>query len=210
MKYIDLGLISYDQALKLQLQAVDEVRTTGKSIVFFLEHPPVITMGRNSSLNHLLIEKKRLHALGVELIKSSRGGDITCHFPGQLVVYPVTPLPKIAGGIRCFFHSLEHAVINTLKKYDITSFRQPDHSGVFTDRGKIASIGIGVKRWVSYHGLALNVCSDLKLFDLINPCGHKGQQMTSIGLELRANKPDMQMIKRDMYLEMKKITVSCS
>ena len=201
MIFNDLGLISYNNALDIQLRAVHEVLQGNDERVFLLEHYPVITLGRNHSREGLLVDVRDLHEQGIELVQSSRGGSITCHFPGQLVVYPVVRITKQAGGIRAFFNKLEQAVINLLDKYNIKSARSPKMAGVYTSNGKIASMGIAVKKWVSYHGIALNLGRDLRLFEYINPCGSAHVKMTSIHKELKSEYPDMAELKNNFCQE---------
>jgi len=201
MNFHDLGLISYDKALTVQLRAVDNVLQGGAEQVFLLEHYPVVTLGRNQSMANLLKSEDSLRSEGIQLVRSSRGGDITCHFPGQLVIYPVMRIAGRPGGIRTFFHNLEQVVINVLFFYGINSWRRSGRAGVFTLNGKISSMGIAVKKWVSYHGIALNLHQDLGLFDCINPCGFKGMSMTSVHLELEAYYPDMDTLKNDFCRE---------
>ena len=201
MIFQDLGLIAYDEALRVQLGAVDRVLKGGDEQVFLLEHYPVITLGRNQSRANLLQSEDSLRAEGVQLVRSFRGGDITCHFPGQLVIYAVMRMAKRPGGIRTFFHNLEQVVINVLYGYGIDSGRQSGRAGVFTSKGKIASMGIAVRKWVSYHGIAVNLQQDLSFFKYINPCGLKQVKMTSVHRELEAEYPDMDKLKKDFCRE---------
>ncbi|WP_456325575.1 lipoyl(octanoyl) transferase LipB [Desulfonauticus submarinus] len=196
MRVIDLGIISYKQCLELQLKTLAEVQAGQEDTLFVLEHFPVITFGRNGGEENLLFNKKELQNKGVELVKSSRGGNITCHFPGQVVVYPIFRLGKRKGGVKKFFFDLEEVVIQVLKGYDIEANRIEGLSGVFVKEKKICSIGIGVKRWISYHGLALNVYSDLSLFKFINPCG-LNREMTAIHLESE-KKTTIKEVKKDL------------
>ena len=201
MIFNDLGLISYNEALEIQLEAVHEVLQGNDERVFLLEHYPVITLGRNQSREGLLVDAKHLYGQGIKLEQSSRGGDITCHFPGQLVVYPVVRIAKQVKGISVFFNKLEQLVINLLGKYNVKSARLQGMAGVYTNNGKIASMGIAVKKWVSYHGIALNLGRDLSLFDYINPCGFAHVRMTSIHRELKSDCPDMATLKNDFCQE---------
>jgi lipoyl(octanoyl) transferase len=201
MNYNDLGLAAYDDALAVQLGAVEEALQGGEEQVYLLEHYPVITLGRNHSSSNLLADEDLLRSKNIQLIKTSRGGDITCHFPGQLVVYPVMRMEKRPGGIKFFFHSLEQVVINLLSHYNIDSWRVEGMTGVFTRGGKIASMGIAVKKWISYHGIALNLARDLSLFEYINPCGLKKVNMTSVHRELNSEHPDMKSLKNDFCRE---------
>ncbi|WP_022660768.1 lipoyl(octanoyl) transferase LipB [Paucidesulfovibrio longus] len=183
MNVIDLGLISYQQALELQLQTHADVLAGGEPTLFLLEHRPVITLGRQGGLANLHVPEAFLRERGIELARTTRGGNITCHFPGQLVGYPILPVEKRPGGLKQLFFDIEESVIRTAARFDVAARRREGHPGVWTDKGKLCSIGIAVKKWVSYHGLALNVSSDTTLFDLITPCGIQGARPTSLSAE---------------------------
>jgi lipoyl(octanoyl) transferase len=205
MKIIDLGLIDYDAALQIQLKTLDRVIAGEEdNILFLLEHYPVITLGRNGGLENLLVDKTTLGRKGIKVVKTSRGGNITCHFPGQLVFYPIFKLERKKGGIKSFFYELEEVVIQVLKKYEISAERIENKAGVFVAGKKIASMGIGVRKWVSYHGVALNLVNDLSLFDFITPCGLVGVEMTSIHREREDVYPDMSKLKEDIAHEFRK------
>lgn len=205
MNIKDLGLIEYDKALRIQLDTLERViAKEEKDTLFLLEHPPVITFGKNGGFENLLVDEEFLHQKGVQLVKTSRGGNITCHFPGQLIIYPVFRLDKRAGGIKRFFYDLEEIIINVLKNYKLQAERIPGSTGVFVGGRKIASMGIGVRKWVSYHGVALNLVNDLSLFDFITPCGLVGVEMTSIHKERGDIYPDMSKLKEDIVYEFRK------
>lgn len=205
MDFTDLGLISYDEAAALQEDAVRSVLKGNAEQVFLLEHYPVITLGRNHSRTNLLVSEDYLWSKQIQLVKTSRGGDITCHFPGQLVVYPVMRMEKKPGGLKTFFYSLEQTLINLLSIYGIKSFRTQGRPGVYTKNGKIASIGIAVKKWVSYHGIAINLGRDLSLFEYVTPCGLEGVSMSSVHGELKADHPDMDSLKKEFCRQFKEI-----
>lgn len=193
----DLGMIRYEQAQDLQLKAVQDVLAGGPERIFLLEHYPVITLGRNHCTKNLLGDSAELEARGVEVVQSTRGGDITCHFPGQLVVYPVMRLKNRPGGLKDFFVFLELVIISLLKRYSITGQTIEGRPGVFVEGRKICSMGTAVRRWISYHGLALNLGRDIDLFKYINPCGYTDMRMTSIHLETKGSEPDMEQLKKD-------------
>ncbi|MEF2145204.1 MAG: lipoyl(octanoyl) transferase LipB [Desulfovibrionaceae bacterium] len=183
MNVIDLGLINYQDALEIQLRTHAEVLAGGKPTLFLLEHPPVITLGRQGGIDNLHVPEAFLRERGVELVATTRGGNITCHFPGQLVGYPILPVDKRPGGLKQLFFDIEESVIRTAMRFGVTAQRRQGHPGVWTGRGKLCSIGIAVKKWTTYHGLALNVSSDTTLFDLITPCGIQGARPTSLSSE---------------------------
>jgi len=181
----DLGLIGYAQAETIQLETLDKV-TSGQcdNTLFLLEHPKVITLGRQGGAENLHVDESFLAARGIELARTARGGNITCHFPGQLVAYPIWRVEKRPGGMRRFFHDMEAAVIATCAAFGVETVRRPGHPGVWVDESrKICSMGIGVRRWVTYHGLALNVGRDLSLFGMITLCGIEGAKPTSLSAE---------------------------
>ncbi|MDQ7031331.1 MAG: lipoyl(octanoyl) transferase LipB [Desulfonauticus sp.] len=203
MKVIDLGLINYQDCLEIQKKYLEEVYLGGENVLLVLEHFPVITFGRHGGEENLLVRVDQLNSRGIQIVKSSRGGNITCHFPGQLVAYPIFRIGKRKGGLKQFFFDLEEVVIRVLKKYQIKGERIAGLSGVFVNKKKICSIGIGVWHWISYHGLALNVLEDISLFGVINPCG-LGCEMTSMHLE-SSFKPDLKTIKQEVIDEFKAI-----
>jgi lipoyl(octanoyl) transferase len=185
MKIIDLGLIDYEKAEALQLETLAAV-TDGQAenTVFLLEHPKVITLGRQGGAENLLMDTSLLAAQGIAVAQTTRGGNITCHFPGQMVAYPIWRVEKRPGGMRKFFHDMEKAVIGTCAHFGVKTVRRPGHPGVWVDEvKKICSMGIGVRRWVTYHGLALNVGPDVSLFNAITLCGIQGAVPTSLSKE---------------------------
>jgi lipoyl(octanoyl) transferase len=200
MRVVDLGVISFADALALQEAAVAEVLAGGEERLFILEHTPVVTFGRHGGEAFLRFSPDQLRSQGIEVAKASRGGSVTCHFPGQAVIYPVMRLSGRPGGLKQFFFDLEQTGIDALAGLGIGAARFPGRPGVWVGPRKIASVGIGVKRWVSYHGLALNVGPDLSLFSMITACGLPGVEMTSAAKELEnlgrpAEEADVQRIK---------------
>lgn len=183
MKIVDLGRISYAEAEALQLERVAEVRGGAEDTLYLLEHDPVVTIGRHGGAENLLLGERLLADRGVALHRSARGGLATCHFPGQLVVYFVLRLDRRPGGVRGFFQDMQEAAVATAKKFGVQARVRPDFPGAWVEDRKLCSVGAAVRRWVSYHGLALNVGPDLSLFDLITPCGIQGVRMTSLSCE---------------------------
>lgn len=185
MNIVDLGLISYKDAEALQLETLQAVIDGRKeNTLFLLEHPKVITYGRQGGGENLHVSEAFLAEQGIEAAQTTRGGNITCHFPGQLVGYPIWRVAKRPGGMRQFFHDMEQAVIDTCAHFGIECIRRKGHPGVWVDETrKICSMGIGVRKWVTYHGLALNVGSDVSLFNLITLCGIQGATPTSMSAE---------------------------
>jgi len=195
MKVIDLGLIEYSDAESLQKKIHQEVYLNKQDDTLLLcEHYPVITKGRTSHLENILASKDLLRAKGIGLADTDRGGDVTIHLIGQLVVYPIVNLKRFKPDIRWFLRTLEDIIINLLNYYQINAARIEGFRGVWVGSKKIASIGIAVRHWITYHGIALNVNCDLDKFSLIRPCG-LNIKMTSISQILRRN-IDMSEIKQ--------------
>jgi lipoyl(octanoyl) transferase len=190
-----LGRVAYGPALLLQEEAVRR-RRGGESVdqLLLLEHPPVVTLGRGAREENLRIGREALQARGVEVHEIARGGDVTYHAPGQLVGYLVVDLRRRGGrpDLHGFLRDVEAALISALGGLGIGGRRVEGRTGVFVDTAevasgpdrKIASIGVGVRQWVTYHGFALNVTTDLSGFDLIVPCGLHDVEMTSVEREL--------------------------
>src|SRR5438552_3618910 len=178
---IEAGLVPYREALEWQ-RSLAEARIEGRlgrDVILLLQHPPVVTLGRNARAGHVR-EARDLPVFEVE-----RGGDVTFHGPGQLVGYPILDLGGYRRDLHWYLRTLEQALIDALAELDIPAERKPGYTGVWTRGGdrKIASIGVHVKQWVTWHGFALNVTTDLSHFDRIVPCGNAGVVMTSIQRE---------------------------
>jgi lipoyl(octanoyl) transferase len=193
MDIIDLGLVRHAEAEAIQLRRLPLV-AEGRGHPVPAGAPPHHHLGRRRSEN-LLAGEAALAAQGIPLVQTSRGGNITCHFPGQLVAYPVFRVSARPGGLRRFFFDLEEVVIRTLSGFGLEAGRSQGRPGVWVGPRKIASIGIGVRRWTSYHGLSLNVGRDLSLFRLITLCGLPDAEPTSLHRELRDESISMQEIK---------------
>lgn len=194
MRIVNLNTISYTEALAIQNECLSEVRQGAENTLFLLEHTPVITFGRNGGEEHLHIAPETIRAWGVDVVKSTRGGNITCHFPGQLVAYPIFRIDKRPGGLRQFFYDLEEVAIQTAAFFGVLAHRQEGRPGVWIENRKLCSIGIGVSHWVSYHGFALNVKHDLSLFEQITLCGLPDATATSLEREC-AQTLSMQEVK---------------
>jgi lipoyl(octanoyl) transferase len=153
-------------------------------LLILLEHPPVITLGRNSNRENLLWTNETLQAQGIDCVSTRRGGDITLHSPGQLVGYPIVDLNYYQRDLHRFLRSLEKVLICTLADFGLSGQPLSGKTGVWIDGRKIASIGIAVRRWISYHGFALNIDNELAAFESIVPCGLSDVAMTSMSEEL--------------------------
>lgn len=188
LQIIQAGTVAYADALAWQRQLADD-RIAGRlphDVLLLLEHPPVLTLGRNSHAAHVREPE------GIEVFEVERGGDVTFHGPGQLVGYPIIDLKDYKQDLHWYLRTLEQALIDALALLEIPAARNPGLTGVWTRGGgrKIASIGIHVKQWVTWHGFALNVTTDLAHFERIVPCGIQGVAMTSVLQELGAGSQD--------------------
>ena len=182
---VQLGRMGYAEALELQ-RDIARRRISGdipQDVLLLVEHPPVVTLGRSSKQKNLISSPEFLASRGVELFEVERGGDVTFHGPGQLVGYPIFDLKRHRQDLHWYLRSVEEALIRTIGEYGIPGERSTGYTGVWTKGRKIASIGVHARDWVTWHGFALNVTTDLSFFDLIVPCGIAGVEMTSIAKE---------------------------
>ena len=176
------GLTDYGEALELQRELA-RARIRGDladDVLILLEHPRVITLGRGARAVNVTAPRELLAEQGIQVVNVERGGDVTYHGPGQLVGYPIIDLTRHKQDLHWYLRRLEDVVIGTLAAYGIAGARLPGFTGVWVGERKIASIGVHVTRWVTFHGVALNVSTNLADFDLIGPCGIEAVQMTSI------------------------------
>lgn len=180
-RVINLGVVPYEDAFALQKRAVECLQTgEGDDVLYLLEHPHVITVGRNADGQAITADPAMLARRNVNVVETDRGGDVTYHGPGQLVGYPLLSLETGRQDIRRYVFDLEESLIRTLDDFGIAARRDQENRGVWTDSGKIASLGVRVSRWVTSHGFALNVSTDLSYFGLMNPCGIAGCRMVSM------------------------------
>jgi lipoyl(octanoyl) transferase len=186
LRILRVGRVPYDDALALQMNLV-ELRARGEidDAILLLEHPPVITLGRRANPSNVLARESDLEARGIAVRRVGRGGDVTYHGPGQLVGYWIVSLGRWNDSVGRFVHAIEETLIRALAVFGIEGIRVPKLTGVWCripghEPEKIASIGVGIRRWISYHGFALNVTTDLSWFDAIVPCGLVGKRMTSM------------------------------
>jgi lipoyl(octanoyl) transferase len=196
----DLGRRSYDEVLELQrrLCRARQTGVTTEDLLLFVEHEPVVTLGRGTKETSLPLSPEGIRERGVAVFEVERGGDVTFHGPGQLVGYPILDLTFHKQDLHWYLRAVEEALIDALASLGIPAERNPGLTGVWTDGRKVASIGIHVKQWVTFHGFALNVSTDLDFFDLIVPCGIEGVTMTSIARELGSSaQPNLMTATRD-------------
>lgn len=194
----DLGLADYREVLILQ-QQLNRQRQAGEigDTVLIVEHPPVITLGARRSANKLLIETAELAQGGIDVVEIRRGGGTTAHNPGQLVFYPILNLQRLGLGISEYIRTLEAIGIDLLAWAGVTCGRRKGFPGLWVRERKIASVGVRVSRFVTYHGMAINICNDLSLFDAMIPCGLDGVEMTSVENEI-GRSCDMDPIKKQL------------
>jgi lipoyl(octanoyl) transferase len=206
--FTDLGKMDYKEAWDYQLQLFnDKILQKSENVkpihdLLFVEHPHVYTFGKSAEKQNLLVSPAMLNHLGASVYEIERGGDITYHGPGQLVAYPIFDLESLNIGVKKFVANIELAIINTLKTFGIESEVIPDRIGVWIEKGgkrerKIAAIGIKCSKYVTMHGLALNVSTDLTMFQQIVPCGILDKEVTSIEKELNG-KIDMNDVKNEL------------
>lgn len=176
MVFTDLGMIGYHEALRAQERLVTEVLEGAEETLLVLEHPGVYTIGAGGSLANLLDPK-------LQALRVNRGGDVTYHGPGQLVGYPILDLSRRGRDLHRYLRFLEEFLVQLAAALDVPGFTVPGRTGVWTGQGKIASIGVGVRRWISMHGFSLNVSADTSPFDLINPCGMTHCPISSLARE---------------------------
>ncbi len=182
LQVCDLGLISYAEALARQQDLVQRRHEDHQTpnTVLIVEHPPVITLGARASENRLLVEPGELERRGITLVQVRRGGGTTAHNPGQIVFYPILRLKGLRLGVNEYIRSLESVGIALLQSVGVSAERRKGYPGLWIDGRKIASIGVQVKRWITMHGMAINVNNDLSIFEAMVPCGIDGVRMTSV------------------------------
>ena len=183
----DIGIYSWDGAFALQERLVAARKAGGiDDVLLFCEHPHVITLGRSANRRNLLASEHVLRQKGVELRETNRGGDITYHGPGQIVGYPILNLDRIRRDVHWYVRTLEEAMMRASAEFGVTAYRIPGKTGIWIEspggvpEEKLAAIGVHISRWISSHGFAYNVSTDLRYFDLIIPCGITDRKATSL------------------------------
>ncbi len=184
-------------AIKLENRDREEQKPT-PNYFLFTEHPHVYTLGKSGDVNNLLLNEKQLKEKGITFFKSNRGGDITYHGPGQVVGYPIIDLDNFFPDIHIYMRKLEEVIILTIAEYGLKGERSEGETGVWLDVGtpfvrKICALGVRTSRWVTMHGFALNVTTDLGFFDHIIPCGIRGKAVTSLEVELGKKLPHQEV-----------------
>ena len=193
-----LGRMRYGEALRLQRELV--ARRLAREIpdtLLLLEHEPVVTLGKVARAEHVLVDRERLATLGVEIFETDRGGDVTFHGPGQIVGYPIVDLNELRRDVKWYLEQLEEVMIRTCARYGVEASRRPGMTGAWVGAEKIGAIGVRVERWVTSHGFAFNVATDLASFGLIVPCGLRGEGVTSLSARL-CRGLDLERVTRDV------------
>lgn len=200
---LNLGERSYADVLAFQRDAAAR-RISGEldqDLLILVQHPPVVTLGRKKADNKLPVTEDYLRSRGIKLFEVERGGGVTFHGPGQLVGYPIFDLQRHKLDLHWYLRQVEEALIHTLANYDITAERNAGFTGVWTGGRKIASIGVHAKNWVTWHGFALNVTTDLSYFNIMTPCGIDGVVMTSVREEQPGRPVTVDQVANDAAAE---------
>lgn len=178
---LDLGLVDYEESYRIQKELVSKKKLGEiEDSVIIAEHPPVFTIGRTGRRENLLVSEEAIRKDNIKFLKVDRGGDITFHGPGQIVIYPIIDLKNRGKDLHRYLRDLEEVLIGFLKEYSVSGDRLKDRTGVWAGGRKIAFIGIAATDWITYHGLSLNIDVDLKYFSMIRPCGLKGVEVTAL------------------------------
>ena len=195
-----LGIVDYLEARELQLALLEKIHAGAEpNTMLLLEHPHVYTKGRLSKQTDVLLPEEDLAAKGIPVYETDRGGQVTYHGPGQLVVYPIINLREWGGPVK-YVRALEQVVIATLAEMGITAYCESGNTGVWTDQGKIAAIGVKISRGIAFHGLALNVNTDISLYQNIIPCGIADRSVTSMAAIL-GEPVDLELVRYGMVYQ---------
>ena len=203
---IDIPAMGYGEAWNLQgrLVAARKDKTIDTDVILFLEHPPVFTLGNRGGLNNLTVSESFLEKAGIPVIQVERGGDITFHGPGQLVVYPIIDLRGARLTVVDYIENLEQVMIRAVADWGINAVRHPMNRGVWVGNNKLGSVGIAIRRGIAFHGMALNVNLSLRPFGWINPCGLQDTRMTSLEREL-SRKVLMNQVRQSVKYHLKAV-----
>lgn len=196
LEILNLGNMRYKKAYELQLELIKK-RAAGEipDTLILVEHPPVFTIGSSGTDEHISVSRDFLESSGIEVFETNRGGDITYHGPGQIVAYPILNLKEHKQDLHWLLRQYEEVTIRLLEKYGITARRIDGLTGVWVGDEKITAIGVGVRRWVSYHGFAFNVNPNLEHFSYIIPCGIRDKGVTSLS-KLQGEEMDMDEMRK--------------
>ena len=181
MRIIDLGITDFLEAYKFQIELIEKIsKGISEDTLLIAEHKSVITIGRKGSWGNIFKSREYLSSRGIDILNVDRGGDVTYHAPGQLIAYPIFRLEDEGRSIHRFLQFLEEIGCHFLHQFGLTAAVKPGLRGIWVDDKKVGSIGIGIKKWVTYHGLAININIDLEPFSFIRPCGIEGVEITSV------------------------------
>ena len=217
LNVLSLGKYDYEKSLQLQFDLLKKRQESKiEDTLILVEHPHVITLGKNAHKENILVSGEHLKKNGIDLVEINRGGDVTYHGPGQIVGYPIINIKEKKMGIKDFVYKLEEVFIELLnEKHGIIALRDDINNGVWVDNNKIVALGLAVKRWVTMHGFAFNVSTDLNFFNLIVPCGVQGRGVTTIE-KLTGKEVNFEQEKSDLlryftdifnYTSIKEITI---
>ena len=189
--------VSYQSALKMQMEAFEKVKNKEcKGVILILQHLPTFTIGTGGGWDNLLYPVDFFDSQKIDIIETKRGGNITFHGPGQIVMYPILDLTELNKDVHWYIQCLEECVIGVLRQYGISGSRKPEHRGVWVDDLKISAVGVAIKHWITFHGLSFNINVDKKYFDWINPCGIKEFGICS--LEDYVMNPDIDKVSNQL------------
>lgn len=185
--FIDLGIMEYKRALELQIKTLESKidQPLSQDRIFFVEHPPVFTLGKRGGDENLMVSRELLNIRGIDLVQADRGGNITYHGPGQAVLYPIVDLEAKRMGVKDFVWGLEEIMKQTALDFNVEAGRDSLNHGLWVGNAKIGSVGLCIKKGISFHGLAMNINLDLEPFSWINPCGLSHISVTSVQNELK-------------------------
>ena len=198
MWWVDLGLLSYREGffeIHQRVITAKREKRLQEDLLFFQQYHPVITYGRGGGREHLLLPLKEYAARGIDIYPVNRGGNVTYHGPGQLVISPIIDMDNLGLGLHRYIAGLEEVIIRVLAQYGITATGGSQYTGVWVGNAKIAALGIGFRRRIVFHGVALNVAPDLEPFQLIVPCGLEGRAVTSMA-QLLGREPDIIKVRQ--------------
>ncbi len=201
--FIDLNILEYKRALDLQIQTLNAKIDNAliKDQIFFVEHPSVFTLGKRGGEENLSVSRDFLNSKDIDVVQTNRGGNITYHGLGQAVMYPIVDLEKNKIGVKNFVHGLEEIMKQTAADFGIDANRDERNHGLWVKNSKIGSVGISIKKGISFHGLAMNINPDLEPFSWINPCGLTNVSMTSVEKEMTKSESGLNSTDNTISME---------
>jgi len=201
--FIDLNILEYKRALDLQIQTLNAKidKSLLEDQIFFVEHPSVFTLGKRGGEENLSVSRDFLNSKDIDVVQTNRGGNITYHGLGQAVMYPIVDLEKNKIGVKDFVHGLEEIMKQTAADFGIDANRDERNHGLWVKNSKIGSVGISIKKGISFHGLAMNINPDLEPFSWINPCGLTNVSMTSVEKEMTKSESGLNSTDNTISME---------